>query len=793
MSNSYQDLYTWSHSLKVDGGDVICHKDGSISAAVKWDGIQTSLKEQGVIMSMIGSIKEAFHSMAPNYSLCVENHFLRDYQDDVCARYIKYGEDNMVRAKELGMYIRHEMASTIGSLAMDTKIVTVITLERKTSMMAKLMAKREVRLLEKVAKKLLTMVSEYTTYLPGARLLSCDEFEAEIWHAYHRERSNEQSIPPSNPEFPINQRLASKPLMNDGYLTVGDTHTRVMLLLDYPDAPVNWFYGLAATCGVELHVTQILRPMNVDSMVLASTMTTSRNKEVAGLDGAEVEGFKLSEHAENRAMVAADNLHVFKNAYIIKVHSRDIGVLNEVVLALSKMIRDGGGSIAENRPEMMALYWRISQLGQGHKSSFMRQDNTRQVVNMAPVITFSKGEQTYLHMLRLSSDGQAIAFGYDPDEPTHSLCVARTGGGKGIDMCSQVLETYPLGIDYYLIEVGASYKWTVEAFGGPYYHLTPDVVVSPFPMYNLANQDAKVPINLNIAAPTIEVLIPLLSQGHDHMKHHIYSVALQTMQDLYRSNPDADGAPTMGDYHDFVASAIDKYEGVQRDAAKIMIDNLGSFLDGIGSNFRAADSIDFSGGIVGFDFKGLMGSKELAKFLLCFVCLRLKQIAFSSGTQCRICVDELHEFAEIDPELITLLIKQLTRMGRKDAAAFHGITQETMDMDLEGGILNQINNRSFLYTQSGHDDVSKLFGMNEPTLNAWKSYIDPSSKSGPKTYRNGIRMVGDDAYDLHLKFPKSVLAIAHSSPRALEAKNIIGHKTRCVFERLDLFAREMAA
>lgn len=787
MGKSYQDRYTWSHGLRGEGHEALCHTDGSISIAIKWDGFQTSLKVEEDIAAMVLNLKDALHTLAPNYELCVENHFIRDHQDTTCRDYVRYGRDHIVRCHALAMRIREDIASTVASVAMNTKLVMVMTLQRRTRPWARLLGKREIVKVKKLAGRLSAHAARYMVHLPGATLLSYAEFEFEIWSAYHRERSNSQSIPSVNARFALKDRLATKPRLEDGLLVVGNTYTKVLLLLDYPDADTNWFYGLASHCGVEMHITQIIKPENVDSALFASSRATTMGREIAEQVGGEAEAAKLLDHAHYRELVTSHNLHIFKNAYIVKLHCENKEHLLSVIEPMLK-IMGKDTVVAGNHPEMSYLYWRISQMGQGHLSPFMRQDHSLQVANMAPVISFSKGDTTHLQMLRLDANGQAIAFSYPKGGTNHAATAAKTGGGKGVEMVAQICEMYPLGVNFFLTEVGTSYKWAVEAHDGAYFHLTPEIVVSPFPAYSLADPTQEFPMDKGIADTTISVLMPLISKGHEDTENHIFSVALQVMQDLYRQLP-GDGAlaPTMGTYFDRIDMSIDQYQGVQYTAAKVIRENLNSFLLGAGSNFRNADTLDFSAGIVGLDFSGLMNSPELAKFLLCFVALRFKQMAFANATPTRIVIDELHEFTAIDPDLVALLIKQLTRRGRQKGAAFHGITQEAMDMDLERGILNQITNRNLFYTQHGHEAVAKVFGMNSPTLACWKAYRDPEKTQARVPYRNGIRMVGDEAFDLHLIFPESVMALAHSSPDMLALKEDIGSKTRCPFERIEAF------
>ncbi|MBL4703857.1 MAG: hypothetical protein JKY54_05010 [Flavobacteriales bacterium] len=359
---------------------------------------------------------------------------------------------------------------------------------------------------------------------------------------------------------------------------------------------------------------------------------------------------------------------------------------------------------------------------------------------------------------------------------------------------AQIAELYPLGTNFYIMEVGTSYQWTVEAFGGDYFDLSSETVVSPFPDYSLANKEKDLPLVADIVAPTIEALYPLIGANGDSIRPHIEFVAEEIMQELYRhDDPNGNKSPTMADYLEITESGLSHYSGVHKDAVKVIKDNLTSFLGKTaGRNFANADSINFDNGIVGLNFKQLMQNEQLAKFLLVFISLRFKQIAFANSIPARIIIDELHEFVRIDPELMAILIKQLTRMGRKEQGSFHGISQELGDIEIVQGILSQINTRTFLFAEDGHDEVARAYKMNDTVLNTWRSYQNPEPIGKPLQYRQGIRQFGDHAFDLHLKFPKSLLMLANSNATVLDLKAEIGKVTTDPFERLKLLEEAMA-
>jgi len=643
----------------------------------------------------------------------------------------------------------------------------------------------------------LEKVLELMGHLPNARLVRYAEFEKCIWQFYNRETRRLFKSPKPNQRFRVNQRAALKPTWEQGLLKLGDTYTKVMLVMDYPNADANWFLNLANTWGCEVHVTKIINPSSSAAELAKSAKQTEKALESASVIGGENEQGKVTDHNQFRKFVADNNLAIFNKCYIIKLHSKSPDELKNIFRSFKDRLGDNA-VISHDNEDVAFCYWRVSQIAQGIHTPFLRPDHCLQVANMAPIICFNEGDSVNRQMLRVTSDGKAITLAYPIGGTNHQITAAKTGSGKGVENVCKILETYPLGINYYITEVGASYKWVVEAFGGDYFHLNPnDTVISPFPEFNLANSgDSEHPLPSDIVAPTIGALMPLLAKGAGtEVSHHVTSVSEQVLQVMYSLfDGDKTKSPTLADFYEYCEHARSEFEGAQKKAIITVTENLDSFLNTTaGGNFAKSDSINFNSGIVGIDFKGLMQSEELAKFLLVFITLRFKQIAFANATPSRIMIDEIHEFERIDHDLVATLIKQLTRMGRKEAAAYHGISQEVMDSAMEEGILNQVTHREFMYLQSGHESAGKLFKMNDAALSRWKSFIDPEASKGGMDYRQCLRMVGDDCFDLHLRFPQPLLDLAHSSPDALLLKAAIGKETKDVFERLKLFREGMNA
>lgn len=789
----YNDLYTWIGCLPLDGAPntVMEHTDGSVSVAVYWDGLSTELKTDGEIASLYQAYYQTLGELAQHQNIVAENHWLRLFSDEVARHYWEYGQQHMTRAQAFGGTIRQALAEHLGQRGMANTVVTILTLPSRLPIWAGIRPRSSQNKSRKNGLTLLNAARDLANNLPGGRVASYSEYEQLIWKSYYRDLDRDQQLPNTNPRFKLSHRVADKPQFNNGMLKLGETYTKVALAIDYPDADLNWFYQIAVWWGVELHVTQILKPLDAGREKQKSASQAERAVESANVIGGEDVAGKLHDHNDFRHFISENNLAVLGNCYVIKMHHTDAEYLDDRYRAFRKMLRPDA-VIHDSEESLVRLYWRVSQPGQGYLTRFLRPDHTWQVAHMAPVIRFSSGDQTNLQMLRLTSDAQLVTFSYPKSGTNHALTGAKTGSGKGVLETAQIAELFPLDVNFYIGEVGATYKWVVEAFGGTYFHLDPNkTVVSPFPDYSLAKPDEGNPLDADIVAPTIGALLPLLASARERdIVNHIESVGEQVLQALYKfANPrPGEKAPSLADYYHMAEEAKDSFEGVHKEACQAIINNLNSFLSSTaGSRFTSGDTLDFNSGIVGVDFKPLMGNESLAKFMLVFIALRFKQLAFANSSPCRIILDELHEFQRIDPVLITTLVKQLTRMGRKEAGFFHGISQEPQDIAVEPGVLKQITHRELLYLQHGHQEIAQSMRVNDAVLRRWQSYPDPEAVNRTMNYRQGIKMVGGDAFDLHLTFPQILLDLADSSPEGLTLKEKIGRQTKDPLERLRLF------
>ena len=263
--------------------------------------------------------------------------------------------------------------------------------------------------------------------------------------------------------------------------------TKVLLVSMYPDAEPGWFVGMASL-AIPFHVSQIVMPVDTKQSLRASERASDLAEGTLGKRGRSQHLKTMSDLAGFQSFVAENGLGIFKNSYIIHLHgTREELDSNE--RAVTDWIESAGGQVRA-ADYMQLPYFRAGQPGQGYRCPVFRPDHTWLVANMAPVQVYRTGERNP-ESLRLGASGALIGFSTSTQIVPHSFTVAITGGGKGVEKVAQIAETFPFGIDWYIAEIGGSYRWIVESFGGVYSRIDPsETVVNPLPPYMAADMAA---------------------------------------------------------------------------------------------------------------------------------------------------------------------------------------------------------------------------------------------------------------------------------------------------------------
>ena len=781
------DLYTWSHPL---GEHVIAHNDGAVSVLIEWEGIDAELLTEHERSTEWGRLYTTLATI-PN-GWVAEWHWWREHDASLADAYLEHGKA-MSRPSPFLLTLRAEQAAHLRPLARNNTVGLVLTRPRTTGLsLLPFSSKRVLNTQSRDGEELLEKARALCNHLAGGRVATVADYAVRIVQSYDRDRYQRGHAIGIDPRFFLNEQLLRvAPVAQKHALALGAVTTKVLLVYLYPDALPGWFIGMS-TLPIDMHVVAIVRPEDTRAALKSSESKTDFAEGSMGRRGRSLQGRVVKDLNDFQNFVAANNLGIFKNAYIVHLHHGDAAAVEEHAGAIKDWIEEKGGQVRDNS-DMQHPYFRSGMPGQGYRVPSWRPDHTWQVGNMLPVQTYRTGEAVP-ESLRLGAAGQLVGFGISSQSVPHSFTVAMTGGGKGVDKVSTITETFGFGIDWYICEIGGSYKWLVEGLGGTYTRVDPrDTVVNPLPPYSIADYSAKYRLEADVAGATTQALALLLTDSTDPLDVHQQRVAEDALQLLYAVRDPSREAPTLPDYLDELEQADYPDEPAEQAAAKFMSSKLHSFLETTGGRiFTRQDNLVLSEGITGVDLKDVdRASPKMLKFYLIFVALRFTTLAFARRTPARVLLDEMHKFIAISPEVIGRLISELARMGRKDAAAIDLVTQGIAEIDrIEKEVINSMPGRSLLYRPDEHRTIAERIKMPAGALAVWEQYKDPTKEN----WRPAMRSVGDEYFNLHLTFPSSLLDLAATGtplnkPADLDLKEEIGAHIKDPIERLREFRR----
>ncbi|KAF0190503.1 MAG: Uncharacterized protein FD165_2671 [Gammaproteobacteria bacterium] len=773
----YERNFTWSHPL---GGEVIAHQDGAVSLMIEWDGLDAEmLTEQERGLQWL-SFYRALQSLGTDCT--AEFHWWREHDHRLALAYLEKGQD-MVRGGEIAVAVRQAQADHLAQYAMCNSVAVVLTQHPRKHWFTG--ARRALKHQAIAAAALRDSARALTKYLAGGQMVSHERYAARIQQSLSRAAHLRGATVRHDPNFLLSEQLIREaPVVVNKAVTLGGQVTKVLLVYLYPDSHPGWFLGLASVPAA-LHVSHIVRRVDTKSAMQRAERESDLLEGTLSRRGRDYSEKGMSDLAAFRTLVAEHNLQIFHNAFIVHVHGTHQAV-NDTSEQITDWIEKGGGQVRD-ADYIQLPYFRAAQPGQGYRVPMLRPDHTWQVGDMLPVQVYRTGDSVP-ESLRLGQAGQLIGFGLSNQPVSHSFTVAMTGSGKGVDKVATIAETFPFGIDWYIAEVGNSYQWVVEAFGGTYTRIDPDKnVVNPLPPFAVADMHADMPLDAKLAGGTIQALSFLLTDGSTKLDVHSRSAAQMVLQMLYARPDAARNAPTLPDYFNEMHRA-DYFDNTQqREAAKRMAENLHSFLSTTeGRLFTRQDNLTLSSGITGVDLKEVgQASEQLLKFYLVFISLRMAQMAFyQSRNPARILLDEMHEFVRVFPEVTGALISGIARMGRKENAAIDLVTQGIKEIDvIETEVLNSMPLRSLMYRSDEWDAIAARINMPAGPLEAWRRFPYPMNLP----WRPALRSVGPEYYHLHLTFPDLILDLAATSPDDLMLKEAIAPMVRDPLERLQQF------
>lgn len=775
---TYERHFTWSHPL---GETVMAHQDGAVSLLIEWQGLDMEMCSARERLQHWSALYRCLEQIGDN--LCVEFHLWREHDTARAEDYRAQGRE-MVRGVKVGQRLREAQAQHLAQYAMHNTVGLVVTHlpQKKWFAGARGQLKHQTRLADRLNEQANSLLNA----LPGARIVPVSRYLKRIVQSLDRARFIRGAQIRHDPQLLITEQVVREaPTVTHGVVSFGASDetpvTKVLYVHLYPDSQPAWFAQLAPISAT-LHVSHIICPADTQLAMRRAERETDLLEGTASNRGQDYTAKGLSDLAAFRRLVADYDLAIFHNAYIMHVHGTPTQV-KQAAERIKHLIDTQGGQVRD-ADYMQLPFFRAAQPGQGYRAPIFRPDHTWQVADMLPVQVYRTGD-AHAESLRLGAASQLIGFDLSHQGVAHSVTVAMTGAGKGVDKVATIAETYPLNVDWYIAEIGTTYQWIVEAFGGTYTRIDPDyTVINPLPRYGVADRNAPLPLDTHLAGGTLQALAFLLSDGATSLDVHSAAAAEMTLQMLY-ANPGADdAAPTLEDYLKELEQADYFEHDDQARAAKRMSNNLHSFLcTTAGRIFTKQDNLDLSPGITGVDLKEVgKASPQLLKFYLVFLSLRMAHMAFYSTTHpARVLLDEMHEFVRVYPDVVGALISGIARMGRKENAAIDLVTQGIREIDIiEKEVLNSMPLRTLLYRADEWDAIGARINMPERPLELWRQFEYPLDKD----YRPALRAVGDSYYQLHLVFSDLLLDLADTSPAALALKKTIGQQTRDPIERL---------
>ena len=780
--NHYADKFTWDHDI---GHHVIAHHDGRVSIMLRYGGIDTEMLLDTEVNAQWSVFNNFLSQFDQQYT--IEFHHWRQ-EDNRFTEAYRAKVNDYVRGGEFARYMREQYADHYDYMAMLNDVAVVISLPSyKTSLFRSI--KNKLIKQGQAGHALETHVRRALRMLPNARLCTADEYRAEIRRSFDPERFELMPKSAIDPTITINSQLISRrPELteNQTAMRMGNTYVKTFYLFLYPDTDPGWFFPLA-TSFLNTHTVMIMR-MQDTRKALADSKQASRLSDDQNQD--ELADTKSEDLAGFRRYIADSGAAVWLNCFIHTVYADSLEDIEEYTQHLHTTIGNQGQW--RDAWYIQQPFLRYSMPGLGYLSRMFRTDAADQALAMIPAQVFRTGDSDP-QQLRFGYWGNPVQFSYS-STLNHAVTLAMSRGGKDVQKAAEVAETFPLGVDWYIMESDPTYRWVVEGVGGVYSVLDPtESVVNPLPPYAAANLNETLPLAANLVGGTVSGLTYLfIGKPRDGQKFeldmHEEAVANAALQLLY-ALPAQDGreAPTLVDLLVELQRGDCAQSEEQRAACVRMAANLDSFLSTTaGRIFSQQNNLVLSEGITGVDIKQLSENPTLLKFMLSFLSLRFAQLAYMRTQPARILLNELHFLADIAPEMLGPLVKGVARMGGKRGASVDLISQEKEEIDsIELGVLNQMVHRTFLYRQKGHEELCERVRMPDAALHKWMAMPAPFNFD----WRPAVRGVGNEYYDLRLTYPQVHLDLTGTQPQDLEYKALIEQVTIDPMERLALLRR----
>lgn len=760
---TYVDAFPWDTFI---GDHGLIHDGPSVSVAIEWSGIQDRHWDDSQRQQEHQRRVAMFRSLSDTPGLTVENHLIREHDASLADAYLVEGQ-RMHRdhpQPAIVADLREKLVETYRPLARSNRVLTVLTLGRpkRQGLFALLspQAQWRARTAKDLYATLMEVVSTIETELPGARLLSSDEYQRQI------QAVRDLGAVPHAVDWRhrlADQLITEKPSIKDGNLMLNCRYYRCCLVQNYPNLPLDWPL-VYCELPVDVHACQIVQPKRVDDAMDKSrkqadyeAQTMSNNR------GADQTISKVQDSQAFRDYVMARNLPVADNAYIVTFVADNPEHVAHFATRFKQSVHKNEGFVRDNEDLQQDLF-EVRLPGAGSTTFFAREDHGDVLAATMPATTFSQGNTEHPESLRITASGQLVGFAPSRLEVPHELVVAQTGGGKDTQFGMKFLETYA-AVRYDIVEMGNSYQAAVEAVGGSYCRAREQVInpLAGYEEYNSAlhlRERGHGHIDSDFIRSQSDMLNPIFKglKGDQYTRPE-QAVVDATLRQLY-NNPEDVSAPTLPMVLDTL-KAVEVTSEAQEQARQRLTSELYEFLETeTGQVFKAEDQFTISPIANALDVGGFSG--ELFQYYLTFMVVRLATNAMARGARSQIVLNEYGTLLQNAAEPIRWITFTIDRMGRKEWVGLTRITQGVEEIrSVDSEALSSIQNRTLLSREDNHAEIGSLLKMPQSIIRGW-SQFKPPEQMDRLGYREAMVQELGDWHKLFLKFPPLLLDLMNT-------------------------------
>ncbi|MCC6806958.1 MAG: DUF87 domain-containing protein [Deltaproteobacteria bacterium] len=352
-----------------------------------------------------------------------------------------------------------------------------------------------------------------------------------------------------------------------------------------------------------------------------------------------------------------------------------------------------------------------------------------------------RGHASATLMLRTRA-GDAVAFDPFADElPAYNgLIVGATGSGKSFFTNLLLANSLAAGGGAVVVDIGGSYRRLTQLFGGTYLDVgqLDSIGLNPLPSLDALN--ALPPDLRDQKLQFLAGFLELLLSEDGTMGTAERALIAKLLSTFYSPERGSDPTPPT---LDTLQSFLKDDSALERDGAQRLVRRLDLWTRGPRARlFQRHIDLDLQTSIISIDLKAIEADRELqaiALYVLGFVVWSKLAEASVSRRNTLVVFDECWALLASPPA--QRLIENLARTSRKYGAGLWCLSQALSDFSqasIGPALLTNAYSRILLRHPHGHEDVAEQLGLNEQSLDAFRSltsvrgkYAEIFLQSGP--------------------------------------------------------------